>query len=86
LEKALKTATTLEQRRRIESLVPTSEIVLSREILPGVRAIEVLEHVGTVEAQQVLKTLAQGMPEARITREAKSSLERLDARRRAEKR
>ena len=41
------------------------------------RAIEVLEHIGTAEARQVLKSLANGAPEARRTREAKSSLERL---------
>jgi RNA polymerase sigma factor (sigma-70 family) len=79
LEKALKTAPSLEKRRRIESLLPTSDVVRSREILQAVRAIEVLEHIGTEEAQQVLKTLAQGMAESRITREAKRSLERLTA-------
>jgi hypothetical protein len=41
------------------------------------RAIEVLEHIATPEAQQVLKTLSEGAPEARVTREAKVSLERL---------
>ncbi len=80
LEKALKAATSLEKRRRIKDLLPTSDIVRSRDVLQAVRAIEVLEHIGTAEAQQILKTLAQGMPEARVTREAKKSLERLRAR------
>jgi hypothetical protein len=41
------------------------------------RALEVLEHIATPEAQQVLKTLATGAPEARLTQEAKASLARL---------
>ncbi|MHB1422295.1 MAG: sigma-70 family RNA polymerase sigma factor [Gemmataceae bacterium] len=86
LEKALKSAPSLEKRRRIEELLPTSEVVHSRDILQAVRAIEVLEHIGTAEAQQILKTLAQDIPEARVTREAKESLKRLNARHSAEKR
>jgi WD40 repeat protein len=86
LENVLKAAPSPEKRRRIEGLLPTSQIVRSPEVLSHVRAIEVLEHVGTIEAQQVLKTLVQGMPQSRITREAKASLERLTARRPAEKR
>jgi hypothetical protein len=86
LEKALKAGPTLEKCRRIENLLPTSEIVRSRDVLQAVRAIEVLEHIGTTEAWQVLKKLAQGMPEARATREAKAALERLNARPPVEKR
>jgi hypothetical protein len=47
------------------------------ESLRPFRALEVLEHLGTPEAQQVLESLAQGAPEARLTQEAKASLERL---------
>jgi hypothetical protein len=43
------------------------------------RAIEVIELIGSVEARKVLKTLAQGVPEARITQEAKTTLDRLAA-------
>jgi WD40 repeat protein len=77
LKTALEVASSPEKRRRIERLLPTSEVVRSRDVLQTVRAIEVLEHIGTPEAQQVLKTLAQGMPEARVTREASAALERL---------
>lgn len=80
LEKALKATPSLEKRRRIENLLPTSEEVRSPELLQAIRAIEVLEHIGSAEAQQILKTLSHGMPEARLTREAKASLERLTAR------
>jgi WD40 repeat protein len=41
------------------------------------RAIEVLEHLNTADAHQLLEELAAGMPEARITKEAKRSLVRM---------
>jgi hypothetical protein len=50
------------------------------ERLRVLRAIEILEHMSTAEAQGILKKLAGGMPEARATREAGQALERLDKR------
>ncbi len=44
---------------------------------PSLRTVEVLEIAGTPEARQVLEQLAKGAPEARLTQEAKASLERL---------
>jgi len=41
-----------------------------------VRAVEVLESLGTPKAREVLQTLAKGAAEARLTREAKAALER----------
>lgn len=41
------------------------------------RALEVLERIGSIEAQRVLKLLAEGDPQARLTREAKAALMRL---------
>ena len=41
------------------------------------RALEVLERIGTPEARQILLSLAKGAPEAALTQEAKASLERL---------
>ena len=49
----------------------------SGEILQALRAVEVLEYIGTPEAHRVLQALAQGVPEVRLTVEAKASLERL---------
>ena len=56
---------------RLESKSPTAER------LQAIRTIEILEQIGTPEAQHVLRSLAQGAPEARLTREAKASLNRL---------
>ena len=44
------------------------------------RAIELLEQLGTQEAVQLLARLAKGAPEARLTLEAKTSLQRLTKR------
>jgi hypothetical protein len=41
------------------------------------RAVELLELIGSAEARRVLKTVAGGMPGARLTREARSALQRL---------
>jgi dipeptidyl aminopeptidase/acylaminoacyl peptidase len=50
------------------------------ERLRVLRAIEILEHIGTGAARRMLKQLAAGMPEARATQEARQSLKRLDKR------
>ncbi len=42
-----------------------------------VRAVEALELIGTQEARRVLRNLARGAPEAQLTLEAKTALERL---------
>ena len=41
------------------------------------RALRALEQMGSPDARQLLQRLAQGAPEARLTLEAKASLERL---------
>jgi WD40 repeat protein len=46
------------------------------ELLRRLRAVEVLERIGTAPARKVLEELAKGAPNARLTREAKASLER----------
>jgi WD40 repeat protein len=81
LRQALRGRPTLEVRRRVESLL--DRIVagtLPPEQLRELRAVEVLELIGTPEAKKVLARLAAGASEARLTREAKSSLQRLERR------
>ena len=47
-------------------------------MLQQLRGVEALERIGTPEARRLLRELAQGAPEGRVTREAKLALHRLD--------
>jgi hypothetical protein len=70
-----------EVRRRIEGLLNKLPApVTSGETLRALRAMEVLEHIATPGARQLLEKLAAGAPEARLTREAKAALDRLQRR------
>jgi hypothetical protein len=81
LRQALDRNPSAENRRRIEDLLARlDEAAPSGEALRALRAIEVLEHIGTPEASRLLKALADGAPEARLTREAKAALQRLEKR------
>jgi WD40 repeat protein len=81
LEQALKRHPTTAVRRRVEELLETiAGPVTFPDRLQALRAIEVLERVATPEARGLLQALAKGAPEARITQEAKESLERLHKR------
>jgi hypothetical protein len=78
LRKALAGDLSLEARRRVENLLHKVEArILSPKQLLTLRAIEVLEHIDTPEARQLLRRQAGGAAEARLTREAKAALERL---------
>jgi WD40 repeat protein len=82
LREALAAQPALETRRRLERLVAQVEgpVVTVPETIRGARALAVLERIASSEARQLLATLAQGPPEARLTQEAKASLDRLAAR------
>src|SRR4051794_16642953 len=60
------------EARRLERLLADIP-----EPLRWLRALTVLEAIGTAEARRVLEGVAGGEPGARPTREAKASLERL---------
>jgi hypothetical protein len=78
LRKALLGSPTLEARGRIERVLGKLNAALpSGEELRALRAVEALEAMGTAEAMGVLAPLAKGSPGARLTEEAKASLERL---------
>jgi hypothetical protein len=66
-----------EARRRVESALSRLDPVSSPAVLRGPRAVEALEWIKTDEAAELLKALANGDPEARLTLEAKGSLKRL---------
>jgi RNA polymerase sigma factor (sigma-70 family) len=76
LRAALRGKPSPEVRRRIEGLLAPPQLVRSVEARRALRAVRVLECVGTPEARQHLETLSRGAPEARVTQEAKASLQR----------
>jgi RNA polymerase sigma factor (sigma-70 family) len=76
LQQALASSPPLELRRRLEGLLVKLELP-SGEHLRDLRAVEVLEHIGTSEAQQILRELADGASEARLTQEARVCMQRL---------
>jgi hypothetical protein len=79
LRAALARKPVLEVRRRLERLLERIEQdAPAGKQLRALRAVEVLEQVGTPEARGLLKRLAGGAGGARLTREAKASLRRLD--------
>jgi hypothetical protein len=81
MRKALENSPSQEVRKRLESILTNLDAAVPRGAgRREVRAIEVLEYLATPEARQFLEKLAQGAPEARLTREAKAALERLSKR------
>jgi WD40 repeat protein len=78
LRKALADHPSAETRRRLERLVDNLDgPVTGADALRRIRAVEVLERIGTPEARRLLEALASGDPDSRLTQEAKASLERL---------
>ncbi len=81
LRRALAGSLSLEGQRRVEKLLETLEDnLLSGEPLRALRATEVLERIGTRAAQGILKTLADGYPDAGLTRAARAALARSESR------
>ena len=71
---------TLEVRKRIEEVL--AEITklpggLTSDDLRQLRAVDVLERIGTPGARGVLRSLAGGRADASLTEEARSSLRRM---------
>jgi WD40 repeat protein len=82
LEKVLVSQSPVEMIRRAQGILEKLTTgALTAEQIRIVRAVEVLERLGTAEARQVLETLAQGAPGALTTRHAQAVLDR-QARRR----
>ncbi len=68
----------LETHRRLVLLLASlPEVPLKGPTVRNIRAITVLERIGSPSAQAVLRHLATGAPGARATEEAKASLQRL---------
>ncbi len=79
LEEASRTSPSAEVRSRADRLLAsTGELTISSpEALRAVRAVAVLEHIGTPAAREALRRLAKGAPQSRLTREAEAALARL---------
>jgi WD40 repeat protein len=78
LRKTLAANPSAEVRRRSERLLEKIQgSIPNLDELRAIRAVEILEHIGSTEARELLKNFTQGAPEARLTREAKQALERL---------
>jgi hypothetical protein len=78
LEHALKGGLPPEARRRVQLLLdPLLTPTLTGERLRQWRALAVLERNGSPEANALLKELAGGLPEARLTRDAVDARARL---------
>src|SRR5262249_25701095 len=80
LQKALENKTSVELRKRLGGLLAGPRIVRSPDVARQIRAVQVLEWIASREARRHLEALAGGAPAARLTREAKASLQRLNGR------
>jgi hypothetical protein len=80
LRKALHEQPSLEVRRRIEPLLDRPSLVKDRDVLRSLRAVRVLEGIGTPVARRVIEGLAKGADGLRLTEEARAALGRLGRR------
>jgi RNA polymerase sigma factor (sigma-70 family) len=77
LRAALKASPSAEQKKRIGEILDSLNCEPSGTALRQLRAVEVLELIGNDAARELLGALAKGESEARLTREAQATLERL---------
>jgi RNA polymerase sigma factor (sigma-70 family) len=76
--RALEDQPMLEARQRLEQILKKlRERAVRGEALAALRGVEVLEHLGTAPARQVLQSLAEGAAGARLTEAAREALRRL---------
>jgi WD40 repeat protein len=80
LRKRLAGKLTLEAQRRLEAILDRLDGPPPPPLLQALRAVEVLEHIGTPEARHVLDALAAGAAGHRLTTEAAASVLRLQQR------
>jgi hypothetical protein len=78
LRSALQGKPTPEARRRMESLLKNLAAVPNAQLLRQLRAIEALERLATPQARALIREVAGGAPDARLTREANAALRRLN--------
>jgi hypothetical protein len=76
LRQALEKPASLEAKRRLELLLNSASGVTAGYV-HGLRALAVLERIGSPEARQVIEAIGKGAPGARLTEEAHVILRRL---------
>ena len=76
LRKALEGTPSAEVKQRVELLLDKLRTTASPEQTRESRALELLERLATPEATALLKELAAGADDARLTKEAKAALKR----------
>jgi hypothetical protein len=77
LVNVLKGETSLEVRQAVTGLLDlTGPGQLSPDLVRDVRALEVLESIGTPEARRIIEKIAKGASGTRLTAEAEAALER----------
>ena len=75
LRQALSCNPTLERKQRLEFLLAKVEnAVASAEQLTVLRSVAALEWIDSLESRQLLASLAEGAPEARLTQETRAAL------------
>jgi hypothetical protein len=79
LRKALQEKPSAEVKRRIDRILESPDFAASRR-LRTVRAVEVLERIGSADARKLLENLAAGADAALMTEEARAAVERLQGR------
>jgi hypothetical protein len=77
LRQAFERSASTEVRTRAKAILAKLDPNRSPALVRQLRAIELVERIGTPSARRLLATVASGAPGARLTREAKAALERL---------
>lgn len=82
LRAELKAKPSLEKRRRLEEVLARLDAIgpPSGDSLRALRAVQVLERIGSLEARQLLEELGRGVESARQTQAANEALKRLKKR------
>jgi WD40 repeat protein len=78
LEEALGETADVEVQHRLNAALKIGTAWPRPDLARAVRAVEVLERLGTQEARKFLRELSSGNADARLTREAKAALKRLE--------
>jgi hypothetical protein len=78
LDKALAAGPDAEARHRLDELLAKLKGDVAAEDMRGVRAVDVLEQIGTAPARDILKNLAAGASASLTTQAAADALSRME--------